>query len=175
MPFSSVGTSYGFSPFVNEWNPYKGVSYSFNTLIREKIPVYGNPSIGGGPTPNFFGPQGFHYGSVSSMNNSWQPGASKNPVYSFQNVGNPSHSGWNSQGPLCLPFLETLNFLDLSKLTNDPIRYSSSWPPVPTKLPSNILKFEGKTGEDLADHVTTFHLWCSSNSLIDDSIRLRLF
>ena len=24
-------------------------------------------------------------------------------------------------------------------------------------------------------HVTTFHLWCSSNSLIDDSIRLRIF
>jgi hypothetical protein len=49
------------------------------------------------------------------------------------------------------------------------------WPPVPTKLPSDIPKFEGKSGEDPGDHVTTFHLWCSSNSLIDDSIRLRLF
>jgi hypothetical protein len=48
-------------------------------------------------------------------------------------------------------------------------------PPVPTKLPSDIPKFEGKNGEDPGDHVTTFHLWCSSNSLNDDSIRLRLF
>jgi hypothetical protein len=28
--------------------------------------------------------------------------------------------------------------------------------PVPTKLPSDIPKFEGKTGEDPGDHVTTF-------------------
>ena len=52
---------------------------------------------------------------------------------------------------------------------------SPGWPPVLTKLPLDIPKFEGKNGEDLADHITTFHLWCSSNSLIDDSIRLRLF
>ena len=64
---------------------------------------------------------------------------------------------------------------NLSKLTNDPIRYSPGWPPVPTKLPSDIPKFEGKNGEDPTDHITTFHLWCSSNSLIEDSIRLRLF
>jgi hypothetical protein len=37
------------------------------------------------------------------------------------------------------------------------------------------MKFKGKTGEDLGDHVTTFHLCCSSNSLNDDSILLRLF
>ena len=46
---------------------------------------------------------------------------------------------------------------------------------MPTKLPSDILKFEAKAGEDPTDHITTFHLWCSSNSLMDDSIRLRLF
>ena len=34
---------------------------------------------------------------------------------------------------------------------------------------------EGKAGEDPSEHVTTFHLWCSSNSLHDDSIYLRLF
>jgi len=68
-----------------------------------------------------------------------------------------------------------LNLTDLTRLTNNPIRYNPAWPPVPTKLPSDIPKFEGKSGEDSGDHVTTFHLWCSSNSLIDDSIRLRLF
>ena len=46
---------------------------------------------------------------------------------------------------------------------------------VPNKIPSDIPMFEGKAGEDPSEHVTTFHLWCSSNSLHDDSIRLRLF
>jgi hypothetical protein len=50
-----------------------------------------------------------------------------------------------------------------------------TWPPIPTKLPSDIPKFEGKTGEDPGDHVTTFHLWCSSKSLNNDSIHLILF
>ena len=39
----------------------------------------------------------------------------------------------------------------------------------------DIPKFEGKAHEDPDEHVTTFHLWCSSNSLHDDSIRLRPF
>lgn len=30
-------------------------------------------------------------------------------------------------------------------------------------------------GEDPSNHVMTFHLWCSSNTLNDDSIGLRLF
>jgi hypothetical protein len=74
-----------------------------------------------------------------------------------------------------IPFLETLHFPYLSKLMNDLIHHNPSWPPVPTKLPSDIPKFEGKSGEDPGDHVTMFHLWCSSNSLNDDSIQLRLF
>jgi hypothetical protein len=75
----------------------------------------------------------------------------------------------------CLPFLAMLNLPHLSKLMNDPMSHDPTWPLVPTKLPSDILKFEGKNGEYPGDHVTTFHLWCSSNSLNDDSIRLRLF
>jgi hypothetical protein len=42
-------------------------------------------------------------------------------------------------------------------------------------FPSDIPKFEGNPSEDLGDHVTTFHLWCSSKSLRDDSIQLCLF
>ena len=49
------------------------------------------------------------------------------------------------------------------------------WPVIPEKLPSDIPKFSGNPGEDPNNHVMTFHLWCSSNSLMDDSIRLRLF
>jgi hypothetical protein len=68
-----------------------------------------------------------------------------------------------------------LNFPDLSKLINDPIYHDLNWPPIPTKLPSDILKFEGKSGEDPRDHVTNFDLWCSSKSLNDNSILIRLF
>ena len=34
---------------------------------------------------------------------------------------------------------------------------------------------DGKQGDDPKNNVMNFHLWCSSNSLMDDSIRLRLF
>ena len=46
---------------------------------------------------------------------------------------------------------------------------------IPHKLPSEIPKFNGNHGEDPSTHVMTYHLWCSSNSLNDDSVRLRLF
>jgi hypothetical protein len=74
-----------------------------------------------------------------------------------------------------LPFLPTLDFPDLSRILNDPIRHSPQWPAIPSKLPSDISKFNGKVGEDPNNHVMTFHLWCLSNSLMDDSIHLRLF
>jgi hypothetical protein len=74
-----------------------------------------------------------------------------------------------------LPFLATLNLPNLFKLMKDPFYHDTICPPVPTKIPSYIPKFEGKNGEDPSDHVTTFHLLCSSNSLNDNSIQLRLF
>ena len=74
-----------------------------------------------------------------------------------------------------LPFLAALNLPDLTKLTNDPITHDPNWPPMPTKLPLDIPKFEGKQAEDLGNHIMTFHLWCSLNSIIDDIIWLRLF
>ena len=72
-------------------------------------------------------------------------------------------------------FLTMLNIPELSRLMNNPISHDPAWPTVPNKLPLDIPKFEGKPGEDPSEHVTTFHLWCSSNSLHEDSIRLRLF
>ena len=74
-----------------------------------------------------------------------------------------------------LPFLATLKLLDLSKLTNDPSKHHFAWPPVPVKIPTDIPKFDGKTREDPANHITTYHLWCVSNSFLDDSIKLWLF
>jgi hypothetical protein len=84
-------------------------------------------------------------------------------------------AGANPNPPLQMPYLASLNIPDLTKLTNDPILHSPTWPAMPTKLPSDIPKFEGKAGDDPANHVMTFHLWCSSNSIMEDSVRLRLF
>jgi hypothetical protein len=77
--------------------------------------------------------------------------------------------------PFKLSFLERLHFPDLSRFHNNPIFHDLHWPPMPTNFPSDILKFKGKPGEDLGDHMITFHLWCSSNVLRDDSIQFLLF
>ena len=42
-------------------------------------------------------------------------------------------------------------------------------------MPSDIPKFDGKPDEDPKNHVMTFPLWFSSNSLMDGLIRLRIF
>jgi hypothetical protein len=79
-------------------------------------------------------------------------------------------AGTNPLPPPQIPYLASLNIPDLTKLTNDPILHNPTWPAMPTKLPSNIPKFEGKLGDDPANHITTFHLWFSSNNITDDSI-----
>ena len=92
--------------------------------------------------------------------------------------GNQYPYNQNTQNPFAptkLLFLETLELPDLSKLTNDPIRHHFTWPPVLVNIPTDIPKFDGKTGADLTNHITTYHLWCVSNSFLDDSIKLQLF
>ena len=68
-----------------------------------------------------------------------------------------------------------LNLPELWKLTNDPVAHLPQWPPIPRKMPLDIPKFERKLGEYPSNHIMTFHLWCFSNSLLDDSIRIILF
>ena len=68
-----------------------------------------------------------------------------------------------------------LNLLDLDRLMNDPIHHQAFRLPMPTKLPSDIPKFEGKAGECPQNHIMKFHLWFSSNNIVDNFIRLRLF
>jgi hypothetical protein len=84
-------------------------------------------------------------------------------------------AGTNPPTPPPMPYFTSLNIPDLIKLMNEPILHDPTWPNMPTKLPSNIPKFEGKSGEDPTKHVMTFHLWFSSNNIMDDSIRLSLF
>jgi hypothetical protein len=177
--------SVGGNPFHTQWNPGQGFvpmpggsaggipnQGPWNTTQGE-IPAqamssnFGSQSMMPQQTQFPFVGQGhgFYQNPGQQSNFSWQPGASQNPGPSFP-VNNPQPK---------LPFLETLHFPDLSRLLNDPICHDPRWPPMPTKFPSDIPKFEGNPGEDPGDHVTTFHLWCSSNSLKDDSIQLHLF
>src|SRR5713226_5665175 len=79
-------------------------------------------------------------------------------------IAAPSHINLGSN----LPFMARLNLPDLARLMNDPIRHQAFWPPMPTKLPSRITNFEGKVGECPQKHIMAFHLWCSSNSIVDD-------
>ena len=86
-------------------------------------------------------------------------------------IAAPSHINLESN----LPFMAHLNLPNLARLTNDSIRHQAFWPPMPTKLPSYIPKFEGKAKGCPQNHIMAFHLWCSSNSIVDYSIRVRLF
>ena len=86
-------------------------------------------------------------------------------------IAAPSHINLGSN----LPFMARLNLPNLARLKNDPIHHQDFWPPMPTKLPSDIPNFEGKAEECPQNHIMTFHLWCSSNSIVEDSIKLRLF
>jgi hypothetical protein len=117
------------------------------------------PVYPGQHQPYTRGPTGYNYPS--------------NPVYG--STGVPMPHQYYLQVNQKLPFLATLDLPDLSRLTNDPIFHYLVWLAIPAKLPSDIPKFDGKSGEDPNNHVMTFHLWCSSNSLMDDSIRLHLF
>jgi hypothetical protein len=85
----------------------------------------------------------------------------------------PSHTMVGT--PPSMPYLASINIIDLTKLMNDPILHDRTWPNIPTKLPYDILKFEGKHGEYPANHIMYFHLWCSSNSIMEYFFLLQLF
>jgi hypothetical protein len=177
----ATGMPFWGNAFHNQWNPGQA------TMPLPTGPAWNNPSqspqntmhaqnpmsfMGNQPmmSPQMQNPfagqgQGFYPNPGQQPNFSWQPGASQTP--------GPFYPGYQQQPKL--PFLATLHLPDLTRLLNDPICHDPRWPPMPTKLPSDIPKFEARPNEDPGDHVTTFHLWCSSNSLKDDSVQLRLF
>ena len=69
-----------------------------------------------------------------------------------------NQSTQNPFSPSKLPFSATLELPNLSKLTNHPIRHHFAWPPFPVKIPTDIPKFDGKTREDPANNITTYHM-----------------
>ena len=66
--------------------------------------------------------------------------------------------------------MDTLDLLDFSRLSNDPIHHDPSWPTIPIRLPSYVPKFHGEPDEDPKNHVMTYHLWCLFDSLMDSYI-----
>jgi hypothetical protein len=179
VPSSRMST--GENPFHSQWNAGKG---------SRPMPIGsigGNPSqtpwnaMQAQPSMSYYRSQpmtsqkvqnpyaghdhGYYQNPGQKFNFSWKPGASQTPGSFFP--------GYNQQHKL--PFLATFHVPDLTRLLNDPIYHDPCWPPMQTKLPSNIPKFEANPNEDPGDHVTTFHLWCSSNSLRYDFIQLCLF
>jgi hypothetical protein len=116
--------------------------------------------------------------SQGGRGQTYSQGRSTTPPNLSQRIGPlPTHTmaGTNPPPNIPMPYLASLKIPYLTKLTNDPILHEPTWSNMPTKLPSDIPKFEGKLGEDPANHVMTFHLCLSSNNIMDDSIHLRLF
>jgi len=145
-------------------------SGSFSGNVPSQFPPLGHLAFGAGfqsASNTNSGPTFWNTGGNVGGNNMGQPSNTDFQNYNTSNLGSFAQTR--------LPFLATLNLPDLSKLINDPVRHIPGWPAVPTKLPSDIPKFEAKSREDPANHIMTFHLWCSSNSLMDDSIRIRHF
>jgi hypothetical protein len=91
------------------------------------------------------------------------------PVYDHNGTLIPHPYYRYSQSNRQFPFSTTLDLPYFSHLTNDPIKHAPFWTHIISKLSSDIPKFNEKLGEYPNNHVMTFHLWCSSNSLMDDS------
>jgi hypothetical protein len=124
----------------------------------------GNPSVG---SP-----------SQGGRSQTYSQGRSTHPLNISQVTSPlPTHTmdGTNPMPKPPFPYLASLNIPDLTKLMNDPILHDATWPNMPTKFPLDILKFEGKLGEDLGNHFMTFHSCFSSNNIMYDSIHLSLF
>lgn len=124
MPVGSTGGN----PFQNLWNKASreipsqpSMSYYGSQSMMSQQAQYLNVGQG----------HGFYQNPSQQPNFSRQPGASQIPS-SFT----PLHSQ-----QLKLPFMATLHLPNLLRLLNDPICHNPRWPPMPTKLPSDILKF----------------------------------
>lgn len=78
--------------------------------------------------------------------------------YDPSGLNTPSPFDHNLFSNLQLPFLVMLDLPNLFQLTNEPILHNPSWSPVPTKIPFDIPKFDGKLNQDPITHITICHL-----------------
>jgi hypothetical protein len=157
-------------------------------------PVLGGSSLGntfplgyittprGNPLWGMYGHGSIHALESDSILRGHYPSGTSHPSRST-NIGGPQGS-FGTSGDLSssqyssshtpFHFFSMLEFPYFSHLKNDPISHDPSWSVMSTKLPSNMLKFERNSREELSTHIMTYNLWCSSKSLMDDSIRLHI-
>ena len=101
--------------------PAYSPNYSFVAPNSQVTPHYG------ASMPPYTGQTGEgHYGQGH--------GGSGNQTYVNQNYQGAVHRPNHPR----LPFLTTLNLLELSRLTNDPVAHDPAWSAIPTKLLSDI-------------------------------------
>jgi hypothetical protein len=172
---------------VTSYNPTSSTRISTNTLGMTNPPLSSGFQTRGGQFHTLGNPQPGSNPSGGSFYNPQQnipAGMMPNPPYMnhpgggpynagqghgvYQNPGWPPNpqaqsysGGWGHMSQPRLPFLAMFNLPYLSKLMNDHVNHDPTWLLIPTKLPSDIPKFDGKNGEDPGDHITIFHLWCS--------------
>ena len=124
--------------------PNPNAAYTGKTPNQGTNPGYQAPHYGY-QNPNQSGYTNYApYGQNPAGQNPWGQGYSQ-PSWS---MGTGPYPGTGMAVNPPLPFLATLDLPDVSKLTNDPISHNPYWPPVPTKIPGDCPKFEGKAGED---------------------------
>ena len=78
-------------------------------------------------------------------------------IYDLTIVHNVDEAAVETKMSLCKQTMSEL--FDVSRLTNDPILHLPYWPPIPTKIPGDCLKFKRKSREYPQGHVLTYHLW----------------
>jgi hypothetical protein len=126
----------------------------------------GNPYHGGGFNPLVNPYQGCYFPVITQY-----MGGPYGPFGLNMSLPLDRNSFTNTQ----LTFLATLELPNLSRPTNEPIMHNPTCPLVLIKISTDVPKFDGKMGEDPATHITTYHIWCVSNSLMYDNICLHIF
>jgi hypothetical protein len=145
-------------PLSSKFTPRGGQFHSLGNPQSRATPVGGNVYILHQNIPTGMVPNQPFMNQLGSYNPGQGHGAYQNPRWVVIPQQQYFQRAWGQISQPRLPSMAMLNFLDLSKLMNNLVCHDMSWPPVPTKLPSNIPKFEGRTSEDIGNHVTTFHL-----------------
>jgi len=71
MHFPTTTTSQVLPPLASDWNPYWGLSPSYNIPLGGFFVMTSNPIVGGGYPPYTHVIQGFPYSSVTCTSNPW--------------------------------------------------------------------------------------------------------
>jgi hypothetical protein len=171
-----VATLTGGSNPQSGWNQPGGIYAPGGAQNIGNIPFAGgfNPSQQSGYAAPYTNKPGGYNQYTGQMGSNPQQGMYQlpNQFYPGMPQGGPGLYGTqypypqNAQNPFAptkLPFLATLELPDLSKLKNDPIRHHPAWPLFPVKIPTDISKFDGKTGK--TPQIISPHTICGASPI----------